>query len=110
MVGFGARFELEPEVVLMDDREFTLSVFSTLSLGLHGTWIDDDIANDDFVANGGTYGGEAGVRMQMGDIIISSALVINNTTIRESSSENGIVIPRLDTEFLGFQVTMGIRF
>ena len=106
----GVRLEIEPEVVLMDTGELELSLVTLFSIGGHATFIDDDVSDQEYLSSGGTFNAEAGVRMRIGDIAVGSSFVFNKMTIDQSDPENGVRIPRLETEFTGVQFTVGVRF
>ncbi len=106
----GIRVEIEPEVVVIEDDEFEASIFSQLSAGIHLTTIDDEFTGGEFESEGHTLGFEVGIRLVLDPVSVSASYIFHETTIRQSSTEFDIVIPRLETEFTGVQVSMGVKF
>ena len=109
-INMGVRVNFDPEVVLYESHEAEISLISSFSGGLHMTFIDDDLTNDEFSSSGTTLGAELGVRATLGQIQLSTGIIYNNLIVHESDPGLGTRIPRLDTDFTGIQFSMGVRF
>jgi hypothetical protein len=85
-------------------------MFSRLSAGIHLTTIDDEFTDEEYDSEGHTLGFEAGIRLVFDPVSVSASYIFHETTIRQSNTEFGIAIPRLETEFTGVQVSIGVKF
>ena len=109
-INMGFRVNFDPEVILYESDEAELSLVSSFSGGLHATFIDDDLTNDEFSSSGTTLGAEFGVRATLGQVQLSTGIIYNTLVVHESDPEGGTRIPRLDTDFTGIQFSLGVRF
>ena len=62
------------------------------------------------VVFGGSRHMEFGMRMVFGRVSTSASYIYNRHVVRESDIENGLFIPRLETNFEGVQFSLGMSF
>jgi len=106
----GVRLELEPQFMFIRRRGTTVSLYANFSVGGHVTRIDDEITDDDYHSVGTTIGFEPGIRLIKDEFELSLSYHSWDTAVRKSNYENNFAIPRTETEFRGFQLTVGWHF
>jgi hypothetical protein len=108
----GLRFAVEPEMVLVQDRDFQLSLFSEVSLAGGGSVVHEELGStdEDYETTGGVFGLEIGPRFRMSHFFASVSFLHRGISMDESDSENGVRIPGFDSEFNALAFSFGGGF
>ncbi|MEM7261451.1 MAG: hypothetical protein AAF488_05625 [Planctomycetota bacterium] len=109
---YGARIEIEPEVILHRNGRNEISLFAEASGGLHFTQIKLDRAgpDEDFDADGYSLRGIAGVRGRWSGFSASLGYLVRYHNVDRSDVEGGQFISEIDTVVRGLFFEAGIRF
>lgn len=106
----GPYLEVAPEVLLVDRRNFSWSLYGELGAGVAATGIDVDTDSNDYYSSTVAFGAEIGTRLRGGPFEFGVAFVHRWQSMDESDVENGLVVLGYDAEFHGFLVTFSAVF
>ncbi len=109
---FGARVQIEPEVLLVRTPNGELGLFAELGVGAHGTAIelDSPSGDEDYDSDGISAGANIGVRGRWTGFTISLSYIWRHFAVDDSDIENFTFVREIDTRQDGLLLEMGFSF
>lgn len=107
---FGPYLEVAPEFRIVDDRDFSWSLYCELGAGFGGTAIDLDNDPREYTSTSSFLGAEVGTRFLVGPIELGLGYVNRWWSVDESDPEGLSVVPGFDSDFHGLLFTVGAIF
>jgi hypothetical protein len=101
----GPYFEIAPEAIIIDKRQFSWSLYTELGAGAGATFIDVDNDSNNYYSYTTFAGAEVGTRFRAGPMRFGIGFLGRWHWMDESDTEDGITVLGYDSEFVGFIIS-----